>query len=1648
MLFKVSPLRLAVIAAFIGVFCLYSGKGWSREREKAKSAIGGSALRSGLTLSTPVPVTDRPRYISICIFNVEQGDHYLPIMERAAAAGINSFQLNVNWERVYSHRGAQPTWDQYDKQVALAKRLGCKVFLRIWVARHDDQHWWPSSTIPVSNLGLKRGLLSGFSYSDENAVAEVEAFVKEVAQHFLPEQRAGHIVNIAVANNNDSELGYAITVYDPAEGRETMQVNDYSGHSVKAFNEWLQNKYKTIGNLNRQWGADFSKFDIYPPAARNYWDVFAHNSGLDWYLFRHHELKKYSDRMARAIKSVDPSYKYLLDIGSCFDGITQTRGTYGFKSLGQLADGGIKVNDGFYYDHRFSMDLLRTNLPGRMIGNEVFRARGQADEMDIYRRYFNESFEHGADWINMVGFDQMDAYPRCEAIMREMADKWLKSSVPGIHPTQTVSYKLSEAIRHSTGGVQERWRNEYNASRKPINVVLEEDLLGEVPVENKAPKVVAALTNQKGTTGNWFQYSIPKENFHDEDGYLVNVEAQGLPEGLSMNGWNIEGRPNRTGDFTVNVKVIDNLGASVSTTFTITVGTSEAPNLVSLYKAGNFLTRRFLRYIQDGDTIRISGDTQTVNIMASPRTGTVGSYVFTLSGPYSVSTVDSKEPYGLFGDNGGLSLLPGTYRLILKSYSKADMQGDVINQQVVNFVVIEGEGESNQPPFLYKTPVGLLAKVGEPFKYKLHDSTFVDLDGTIASFEITGLPDGLSASGLTIEGTPQKKGYWTSKVKATDNKGASSSTEFMFMVTADNVPPVVKQTIPDQVATVNKPFEYRIPDETFADPDGSIKNVYILGAPEGLTASGNLLSGAPKAVGTYQLIAVATDDGNLSVQTFFKINVVSEEVPNKAPVVNKPLLSLQTLAGKPYEYRLADDTFVDPDGTIASVTMTDLPEGLSWDGTVIKGTPARGGEWTVQVKATDDKDASVTTHFKFIITVENRAPVVQHAIADMTTFVNKPFEYRIPDSTFADPDGEIKSIAILGAPEGLTASGSQLSGTPKAVGTYQLIAIATDNSNVSVQAFFKINVVAEEEVPNKAPIINKPLLSLQTLAGKPYEYRLADDTFVDPDGTIASVTMNDLPEGLNWDGTVIKGTPARKGEWTVQVKATDNKGASVTTHFRFTIIAENVPPIVHKPVPDLAAKVGKAFSYRLSDSTFVDPDGTIIRITIQGAPDGLTASGSQLSGTPTTAGEYLLTATATDDASATVQTTFKLVVTKDNLPPVVANPIPNQLASVGTAFSYTLPASTFTDPDGEVVRIEITGLPAGLTASGLTISGEPTASGDFVVNVTAFDNVGASVNTTFRIRVGGVNQPPQLSKELPELVAIVGQVFHFDIKEYFEDGDGQIVSISYASTLPTGLTANGSQLGGNPTAAGSYEVKVKVKDDRDAVTEVILKIKVEKPILYADLYQPGSISTRKFIHRIANGDVLDLSKLPNSVNIFVSSNASITSVTYEITGSIPPVYFTDDTPPYFSLYHDEAGFTPIAGTYTLKLMAYNNGVLVATQTSTFRISQTGVRIASDEAVEFLPEFNSESSWKAYPNPFRDRVQLQTGVQSQTGIERVEVLTGEGRSLPLDAQRWKMNSGVLEVDLSDVATAPGMYLMRVQEANGKQRTIKLLKSETR
>ena len=97
-----------------------------------------------------------------------------------------------------------------------------------------------------------------------------------------------------------------------------------------------------------------------------------------------------------------------------------------------------------------------------------------------------------------------------------------------------------------------------------------------------------------------------------------------------------------------------------------------------------------------------------------------------------------------------------------------------------------------------------------------------------------------------------------------------------------------------------------------------------------------------------------------------------------------------------------------------------------------------------------------------------------------------------------------------------------------------------------------------------------------------------------------------------------------------------------------------------------------------------------------------------------------------------------------NSDPTVANEIPDQTATAGTAYSYTFPANTFSDTDGDTLTYtaaqgDDSALPGWLTfaAGTRTFSGTPQAShvGTVTVKVTADDDEGGTVSDDFDLVV-------------------------------------------------------------------------------------------------------------------------------------------------------------------------------------------------------------------------------------------------------------------------------------------------------------------------
>ena len=188
-----------------------------------------------------------------------------------------------------------------------------------------------------------------------------------------------------------------------------------------------------------------------------------------------------------------------------------------------------------------------------------------------------------------------------------------------------------------------------------------------------------------------------------------------------------------------------------------------------------------------------------------------------------------------------------------------------------------------------------------------------------------------------------------------------------------------------------------------------------------------------------------------------------------------------------------------------------------------------------------------------------------------------------------------------------------------------------------------------------------------------------------------------------------------------------------------------------------------------------------------------------------------------------------------NNPPTVANPIPNQMATVGTEFSYQFPATTFNDVDAtdtltySAKKADDSALPPWLTFTDTTrtFSGTPTAAETFSVKVTASDGA-TTVSDEFDIKVSAAaSTDATLSALTVSPKDIIG--FTNDRRDSYEVGVASTVTQAtiVATTSDSAATVEYSTTDTDDTAsdhqvnlsAGGNEVKVTVTAEDMTTTE-------------------------------------------------------------------------------------------------------------------------------------------------------------------------------------------------------------------------------------
>jgi Putative Ig domain len=290
----------------------------------------------------------------------------------------------------------------------------------------------------------------------------------------------------------------------------------------------------------------------------------------------------------------------------------------------------------------------------------------------------------------------------------------------------------------------------------------------------------------------------------------------------------------------------------------------------------------------------------------------------------------------------------------------------------------------------------------------------------------------------------------------------------------------------------------------------------------------------------------------------------------------------------------------------------------------------------------------------------------------------------------------------------LNSSTGVISGAPTNPGSFNFTVQVTDVAQRIATKTFDVTV-------------NPPSLTVTTPSPLPtgmeetaYSQQLAATGGTPPYTWVLSA--GSLPAGLNLEPSgLIRGTPARPGNFNFTARVTDTDGRATVQAFDLTI--NPVPALMittGSPLP--AGMLGTAYSRQLAATGGTPP--YTWALSAGSLPDGLNLnSGGLISGTPTGSRTFNFTAQVTDNAQRTATRVFDISIDPTLLTIQTGSPL--RSGTAGIAYAETLAASGGTPP--YTWTLSAGSLPAGLdlNSSGL-ISGTPASSGtlNFTAQVT------------------------------------------------------------------------------------------------------------------------------------------------------------------------------------------------------------------------------------------------------------------------------------------------------------------------------------------
>ena len=447
------------------------------------------------------------------------------------------------------------------------------------------------------------------------------------------------------------------------------------------------------------------------------------------------------------------------------------------------------------------------------------------------------------------------------------------------------------------------------------------------------------------------------------------------------------------------------------------------------------------------------------------------------------------------------------------------------------------------------------------------------------------------------------------------------------------------------------------------------------------------------------------------------------------------------------------------------------------------------------------------------------------------------------------------TISATGLPPGVYfnswSSGGEISGTPSAIGTYQVSVTATDMMDPSKSRTRTFPIKVKENVaggsgtgPTWDYTPNAPsTLTKDTQISDIYLYASGS-------GAI-TYTHQNLPMGLYitsyGSSYVITGTPTmvNASPSDVIITATDDNGSS-TTSIYFPMVSNSgggTGPTWSNTYPPTTLTNGTPISdiYLYASGT-----GTVTYSDDGFLPSGLILTNEIISGTPDADSNTPQTVvfTATDDNGSTTESvTFPAVTSSGGGGPdwtsTVASIRPATL-TVGTAFSKTLSA-TGTGTLSYTGDSNLTALDLSVSSSGI-ISGTPqtTTAVETTVIFTVTDDTGSSTLTVNFPMVdddGGGDTNVTWGASLsgfPTTLTENALMTSFDLSNSVNNEPTPVVYTVSSGSLPSGLILTGSTVSGTPDTDNAFTTAVTFQVKKTGSATNLALINVTFPVVDDD----------------------------------------------------------------------------------------------------------------------------------------------------------------------------------------------------------------------